>query len=216
MTYDRDYILRMVREFAQFLARVVKKGDGTAEGRSVSDLDGAARTFVGLGIDALRSLPTDQLTMMLSIGGTLDVNRAYAAGRLLESSSELASDPAVAADGARKATHLLSDAALAFGGYLNEEHEAALRRLEDRLLAQEDGPLASEPRLLAKVLDLRLRHGDADRVRHVAAALALRTEADEPMTAVRVALRGAAPEVLGRVQSCLESAPDSVPGEAGS
>src|SRR5680860_1046916 len=76
MTYERDYILRMVREFATFLARIVRSKNGGQEERTIADLDQAARTFVGLGLDVLEALPVEQLTMMLSIGGSLDVNRA--------------------------------------------------------------------------------------------------------------------------------------------
>ncbi len=138
MTYERDYILRMVREFSTFLARIVRPKDGGREERSIADLDQAAHTFVGLGLDVLEALPAQQLTMMLSIGGSLDVNRAYATGRLLEERAEMAArtgNEDLAASLRTNALQMLVDAALAFGAYLNDAHRDAVRTITERVVA---------------------------------------------------------------------------------
>lgn len=175
MTYDRDYILRMVREFATFLARIVRSRGSETEERTLADLDQAARTFVGLGLEALEALPAEQLSMMLGLGGTLDTNRSYAAGRLLEERSvlaESAGSTAAASATALKALELLADSALAFGEYLNGEHRDSVRRLEERLLADPATPLATAPRLLHKLSRMHSGNGEAERGRDLTEAVA--------------------------------------------
>lgn len=204
MTYDRDYVLRMVREFATFLARIVRSKEAGHEERTIADLDQAARTFVGLGLDVLEALPVDQATMMLSIGGALDVNRAYATGRLLEERADMAEragNRELATSLRAKALRLLADAARAFGAYLNEAHRDAVGRLGDRVVA-EPAPLA--PPLLCALFETYLLHDERVRIVRLADALVART--DEPVdrrAAVAIALRGACPTLLGRLAPIL-------------
>lgn len=211
MTYERDYILRMVRELSTFLARIVRPNDGGHEERSIADLDQAARTFVGLGLDVLEALPAEQATMMLSIGGSLDVNRAYATGRLLEERAEMASragNEELAASLRANALQMLADAALAFGAYLNDAHRDAVRTVADHVVA---APAPLPPRLLSALFETHLLHDEDERIVRLADALVART--DEPadrMTAIRIAFRGASPMLLGRLAPVLDAA---VPGE---
>lgn len=211
MTYDRDYILRMVREFATFLARVVRAKDDGQEERTIADLDQAARTFVGLGLDVLEALPVEQLAMMLSIGGPLDVNRAYAAGRLLEERADMAAHSGnedLAASLRAKALRILVDAALAFGAYLNDAHREAVRAVTERVVA---APAPLPPRLLCALFETHLLHDEDERILRLADALVARAEEPaERMAAIRVALRGNCPMLLGRLAPVLGEA---VPGE---
>ena len=204
MTYDRDYILRMAREFATFLARIVRSKDEGRTETALADLDQAAREHVGLGMDVLEALPIEQLTLMLSIGGGLDVNRAYATGRLLAERADMArgvGNDALAATLDGNALGLLVDAALAFGGFLNEEHHDVVADVSDRLLAS-PAPLA--PTLVCALLDAYQRFGsDADLMR-ITDALVRRADASvDRMTGVRIATKSACPEVVGRVASRL-------------
>jgi hypothetical protein len=200
MTYDRDYILRMAREFATFLARIVRSKDAGKTETALADLDQAAHTHVGLGMDVLEALPVDQLTLMLSIGGQLDVNRAYATGRLLAERSDMArsvGNDALAATLDGNALQLLVDAALAFGEFLNDGHRAVVNEVSDRLLAS---PAPVAPTLVCALLDAHQRFGQHDDLARIGDLLV--TRANEPvdrMTAIRIATRGACPEVVGRV-----------------
>ena len=200
MTYDRDYILRMAREFATFLARIVRSRDEGRTETALVDLDQAAHTHVGLGMDVLEALPVEQLTMMLSIGGGLDVNRAYATGRLLAERADMArgvGNDAFAATLDGNALQLLVDAALAFGDFLNDEHHDVVADVWGRLLAS-PAPLA--PTLVCALLDAHQRFGHDGDVLRIADALVDRaSEPVDRMTAVRIATRSACPEVVGRV-----------------
>jgi hypothetical protein len=205
MTSERDYVLRMVREFATFLARIVRsKEEGQVE-RTIADIDQTARTYVGLGLDALEALPIEQLTIMLSIGGSLDVNRAYATGRLLAERADVAArvgSDDLAASLRAKALRLLADAALAFGEYLNEEHRGAIHRAAERHLA---ASALVEPRLVCALFDTYVRLEEGSVVVRLADAFAQRL--DEPvdrMAAVRLASHGRCPSVVGRVAEVVE------------
>lgn len=207
MTSDRDYILRMVREFATFLARIVRSKDGRQEEHTIADIDQAARTYVGMGLDLLEALPSEQLTLMLSIGGTLDVNRAYATGRLLAERADMAGRVGNddLADALRaKALQLLVDAALAFEEYLNDEHRRAIHEVTERLLASSS---QLESRLACTLFEAHVRFEEASAVLRLTDAFVDR--ADEPvdrMTAVRIASQGRCPRVVGRVAEVVEEA----------
>ena len=162
---------------------------------------------VGMGLDLLEALPVEQLTMMLSIGGTLDVNRAYATGRLLAERADMAGRVGNddLADALRaKALQLLVDAALAFGEYLNEEHRGAVHQEAERLSASS---AVLEPRLVCTLFDAYVRFEEASAVVRLADAFVDR--GDEPvdrMTAVRLASQGRCSEVVGRVAEVVEEA----------
>lgn len=207
MTSDRDYILRMVREFATFLARIVRSKDGGRDEQTIADIDQAARTYVGMGLDLLEALPVEQLTMMLSIGGALDVNRAYATGRLLAERADMAGRVGNddLADSLRaKALRLLVDAALAFGEYLNEEHRRAIHQVTERLSASS---ALVEPRLVCTLFETYVRFEEAAAVVRLADAFVDRAdESVDRMTAVRIASQGRCPSVVGRVAEVVEDA----------
>jgi hypothetical protein len=94
---------------------------------------------------------------------------------------------------------LLVDAALAFGGFLNEEHYDVVADVSDRLLAS-PAPLA--PTLVCALLDAYQRFGsDADLVRITDALVRRADSSVDRMTAVRIATKSSCPEVVGRVAS---------------
>ena len=136
MLHDRDYVMRLVREFSSFLVRLLTRHREEGGESTLVDLDEAAGRFVGMSMPLLELLPVGQLRMMLSTTGALATDRAYAAGMLLEARGRLASeagDEAHAEECYRKALVLLLDAEREFGGFLNDEHERAAQRLTELL-----------------------------------------------------------------------------------
>lgn len=132
-----DYVMRIVKQFADALARLFfRKGGGAS---LEEELDEVSTQFTGLSLTTLRALPAGQIINLCSLNGTLDMNRVYAAGMLLYKDAVLSGGKGeMFFSQARKSSYLLTKVASDFGAFLNEEHEAALHRLTEVLETETD------------------------------------------------------------------------------
>jgi hypothetical protein len=126
--YEQDFILRQLRQLGDALARLLKLGAGTD---SAAQLEELSATHVNLELGTLRRLPVDQLELLLSIGGTYDINRALMISQLLQADARLGAPDSPTS--LEKALQLSLAAAIEFGGFVSVEHEHSCRQLLDAL-----------------------------------------------------------------------------------
>ena len=129
--YQDDYLTRTLKQFADTLAALLG-ARVRGEPPSFGELDELSWSFTGLGLKTLLSLSAPQLLQLFSVGGELDVNKAYISAQLL---CQLARDDA-SQDSAklhREALQLLNAVSLHLGDYLNEEHRRLSEELESEL-----------------------------------------------------------------------------------
>ena len=131
--YKSDYITRTIEQFAQMLARLLFGARSAGQTITFGDLEELSLTFTGLTLDTLSSLGTSQLLGLYAVTGELDINKVYISARLLHQLAEQEGSPPRALALRGKALALLSEIHEQLGGYLNEEHEALMTRLEDGL-----------------------------------------------------------------------------------
>jgi hypothetical protein len=72
---QKDYIIRMIEEFAQVLAEAMGLRRAGRLESVLSLLDRSAARFAGLSLRQLDALPYESLRTLLTVGGTLDVQR---------------------------------------------------------------------------------------------------------------------------------------------
>ena len=134
---ENDYVMRIVKQFADALARLFfGKGGGVSLEK---ELDEVSTQFTGLSLTTLRALPAGQIINLCSLNGSLDMNRVYAAGMLLYKDAVLSGEESEAFfSRVRKSSYLLTKVAADFGAFLNEEHEAALQHLTEVLDKEAD------------------------------------------------------------------------------
>lgn len=162
---QRDYLTRMVQQLAQMLAAIVAGARGRGEIESRERLDTVSRTFTGLGLETLERLPYEHLHAAFSTDGTLAVERALAAARVLHARIEVAQARGAAPDATQALTayRLLTDVVLAVGGFVDEAHERAFTKLHDGL----SGAFA-QPDVARTVMDAFMVVGRFDRAEDVA------------------------------------------------
>lgn len=136
MLNEHDYIMRLIKQFTDALARVLPgKASSEVQNPSFEQLDELSLTFTDLSLSILRNLPTDQLIGLLSSGGRPDVHRTYMVGRLLLEDARAAtvSDEAALVSRGSKALYLISKSVTESEGFLDDEHEASTLALYNML-----------------------------------------------------------------------------------
>ena len=79
---EKDYIMRIIHQFARFLARVLLRINNEELKEARMDMQTASERFLGMQLDMILSLNNQGLIEMLSIGGELDVEKSYIAAQL--------------------------------------------------------------------------------------------------------------------------------------
>jgi hypothetical protein len=77
MIYE-DYILRMIRQFAQMLARTLRRIAAKQYSEALAEMDEAARQLLGVDLDTVMRLPHGQLTTLLALGREAAVSDRFA------------------------------------------------------------------------------------------------------------------------------------------
>jgi len=80
---EKDYIMRMIQQFARFLAAVLFKIDSGSAEAAQSDIQSACKDYLGLPFNFLLGIPDKELLKIFTLGGQLDVDRCYIAAQLL-------------------------------------------------------------------------------------------------------------------------------------
>ena len=80
--FEKDYIMRMIQQFAKLLAEVLFKiRSGNVE-EAQSDIQSASQKYLGLGFDFLLGTSNQHLVNIFSIGGRLNAEKCYIAAQL--------------------------------------------------------------------------------------------------------------------------------------
>lgn len=82
--FQKDYILRMVEQFARVLARVMGLQASNQEAEALYGIEQAYDQFTGLNAELIRSQSSKNLIAMLSAGGELDADRCAMLAGLLK------------------------------------------------------------------------------------------------------------------------------------
>ena len=80
---EKDYIMRMIQQFARFLAAVLFKIESGNVEEAQSDVQSACKDYLGLPFNFLLGMPDQELVNIFTLGGQLDVDRCYIAAQLL-------------------------------------------------------------------------------------------------------------------------------------
>lgn len=128
--FEQDFIMRQIRQLAAAIARLINLEQTAVDTAGQTDLEQLSRNNVHLSLGTLRQLPSEQLDLLLSIGGDYDCVRAVMIGLLLERDSDSVMERQATLE---KALRMLATARDHFGGFLTDEHEAAFERLHNRL-----------------------------------------------------------------------------------
>ena len=93
--FEKDYIMRMIQQFARFLAAVLFKIKSGSVEQAQLDIQSASQQYLGLRFDFLLGIPNQELVNIFSIGGQLDGERCYIAAQLfiLEAKAREAEHP---------------------------------------------------------------------------------------------------------------------------
>ena len=132
---QRDYIMRTVQQIAHTLAALFGGRHGRRLAETMTRLDTLSATFTGLRLDTLRGVPYDDLRAILSVSGSLAVERAYAAARVLQADVALAQERGAGFSRAQAVTalRLLAETTCDLGGFVDDQHGQALAQLHDAL-----------------------------------------------------------------------------------
>ncbi len=130
-----DYLMRTVQQLAHTLAALLGGARGRTLAESRTRLDTISATFTGLDLGTLKAFSYADLHAVLAAGGTLAVERAFAAGRVLQADAELAAERDAGPGRAQVMTafRLLAEVADDVGGFVDEHHERGLLFLHDAL-----------------------------------------------------------------------------------
>ena len=131
--YQPDYIMRTIKQFSEMLAALLFGARTKGQEVTFNDLEELSLTFTGLSLKTLMALPTSQLLNLFSVTGALDIEKVYVSARLLYQLAEQEGDTERALALKKKARDLLLRVFQVFGGYLNEEHEALVKELQEDL-----------------------------------------------------------------------------------
>lgn len=137
--YQPDYIMRTIKQFSEMLAALLFGARASGQEVTFDDLEELSLTFTGLSLATLTALRTPQLLNLFSVTGSLDVEKVYVSARLLYQLAEQEGDAARAHSLKRKALDLLLRVFQVLKGYLNDEHEALVRELQEGLEASSEG-----------------------------------------------------------------------------
>jgi hypothetical protein len=80
---EKDYIMRMIQQFARFLAAALFKIESGSVEEAKSDIQSACKGYLGLPFSFLLGIPDKELLKIFTLGGQLDVDRCYIAAQLL-------------------------------------------------------------------------------------------------------------------------------------
>ncbi len=129
--YQSDYIMRTIRQFSEMLAALLFGARAKGQEVAFSDLQELSLTFTGLNLETLTAFSAPQLINLYSVTGGLDINKVYVSARLLYQLAE--EDRSETTALREKALALLLETHRALGGFLNDEHEALVRELQNDL-----------------------------------------------------------------------------------
>lgn len=122
---QKDYILRLIEEFVQILAQVTGlRRTGRLEA-ALDLLDRSAARFAGLSLRQLDTLPWDSLRVLLTVGGSLDVQRSVFLAELRRLEGDIREERTGAGAG-------LSSSVLALRLYMEVVASRGLQALEER------------------------------------------------------------------------------------
>lgn len=127
--------MRQIRQLAAAIARLMNLEQAAVDTAGQTGLEQLSSDHVHLSLATLRQLSFEQLDQLLSIGGDYDHVRAVMIGLLLEADSGMGVDQH---GGTEKALRMLATARDRFGGFVTDEHEAALKRLHGQLSLTSD------------------------------------------------------------------------------
>jgi hypothetical protein len=141
----RDFVTRTLQQLSHMLAALFGGASGRQLAETMARLDVISATFTGLDLATLRRLPYDDVRAVLSAGGALAVERAYAAARVLHADAEFAAGRGAGASVPQGVTalRLLAEATVALGGFVDPEHEAAMLALHDAVKEELAGATAA-------------------------------------------------------------------------
>jgi hypothetical protein len=80
--FEKDYLMRMIRQFAKFLAEVLFKIKSGNVEEARSNIQAASQKYLGLRFDFLLGTSNQQLVDIFSIGGRLDAEKCYITAQL--------------------------------------------------------------------------------------------------------------------------------------
>ena len=80
--FEKDYLMRMIRQFAKLLAEVLLKIKSGNVEEAQSEIQAASQKYLGLRFDFLLGASNQQLVDIFSIGGRLDAEKCYITAQL--------------------------------------------------------------------------------------------------------------------------------------
>lgn len=86
--FERDYILRAIKEFTQGLARILDRKQNQQYGQALAQIADTAKALVGMTTEQLVLLPVDSILDICRAHGDLEIDRIGAAARLLKEHGE--------------------------------------------------------------------------------------------------------------------------------
>jgi hypothetical protein len=145
---QKDYIIRMIEEFVQVMAEALGlRREGRLEA-ALSLLDRSAARFAGLSLRQLDALPWESLRTLLTVGGSLDVQRSVFLAELRRLEGEIRDERTGGGAG-------MSSSVLALRLYMEVVAARGFETLEER----REHALALANRLRSAPLDTDVRLG---------------------------------------------------------
>jgi hypothetical protein len=80
---EKDYIMRMIQQFARFLAAALFKIESGRVEEARLDIKSSCKDYLGLPFNFLLGIPDQELLKIFTLGGQLDVDRCYVGAQLL-------------------------------------------------------------------------------------------------------------------------------------
>jgi tetratricopeptide (TPR) repeat protein len=133
-----DYIMRIIEQLGQALARVLKLGNLGQFQQALEELDQACHQFFGLDMQLLNDLDQDYLLTMMTTDGILDTDKALIAAEILNVEGDLYTQTHQPYEAARrhlKAVYLLASAFETDSGAALPGRAPLLQPLLDKLSA---------------------------------------------------------------------------------
>lgn len=85
----RDYLLRMIHQLAQVLARVLKLNEAKCYDESLEEINASSRRLIGMDIRMLTSLSDTEFIRLLGLGDRFDLEKCVVAAELLRMVGEV-------------------------------------------------------------------------------------------------------------------------------
>jgi hypothetical protein len=146
----QDYILRLIEQLAQFLARILKLHERGEYDAAMSAIEDALRKLVGLDLRLVEALELEDLVALLKPGIDLDVSRCIVVADLLKARGDVRhalGDEAAATDSYVRSLTLFLEVFSGPGSIDLPEHQARAEWILGRL-ADAELPATTLVRLL--------------------------------------------------------------------